>query len=422
MKIIGITTEYNPFHFGHQCQIQMLKKRYPDCLIVLAMSGNFVQRGEVAVLNKYQRASIALRHGADIVFELPVVFATASSSLFAWGAASLFHRLGCIDTITFGAENDDIECLDLIAGIIAEEPAEFGTTIRTEMKKGIPFPIARGIAIDHILGTVKSHGETLAPSTIIGQPNNILAIDYISSLKKLGSSIIPLPLPRVQFIPGKSDGEITSASRIRHDIFSLGCPSVLKYLPGDVYEALCIEAETNSGLMSNDRFSQIILYLIRALQADNLAEFADDFEGLYHRIIKYSLTSSSWSELVEKTQCGRYPKARIQRLLIRILLQLDNNFLKSAREYGTPYGRLLAIKNSRTKLLKELIFAKKDALPIIVKASQKHINKANLSEFGIKSLQADIRASNVFSLGYKNKCAAGCMDFERFRPIISGHE
>jgi predicted nucleotidyltransferase len=418
MKIIGITTEYNPFHSGHLSQIKMLRRRYPDCIIILAMSGNFVQRGEVAVLDKYQRASLAILYGADIVFELPVVFATASSSLFAWGAATLFHRLGCINILAFGAENNDIECLNLLAGIIAQEPLELGAKLRKEMKNGVPYPIARGIAMDQIVGAISSHGEIVTPSVIVGRPNNILAIDYLSSLKKLNSSMEPLPLPRLQFDSEKTNSEIVSASKIRAGIFNSGCASISQYVPSDVYKTLRLEAEEKGGVMQNDRFSQIILYLLRTLPPEKLSAYSDDSEGLVHRIIKQAQKSTTWTELVENSQCGRYPKARIQRLLIRTLLQIDNNFLENAREHGTQYGRLLAVKKSRTKLLKKISSNQRDTFPIIIKASHTYINKANLNEFGIQCLKADIRASNVFSLGYNNKHAFGCMDFERFRPII----
>lgn len=179
MKTIGIITEYNPFHNGHKYQIQELKKRTNADYVVIAMSGNFVQRGVPALCDKYSRARMALSCGADLVIELPVLWATASAELFAKGGVSLFSRMGVIDYLGFGAETDNLDLLKQIALVLSEEPTSYKDALSFYLKKGNNFPTARKLALCELFA---SDIHLSLKDELLNSPNNILAIEYLKAI------------------------------------------------------------------------------------------------------------------------------------------------------------------------------------------------------------------------------------------------
>ena len=175
MKIVGLITEYNPFHNGHEYHIQQAKKITGADYCIAVMSGNYVQRGAPAFLPKHLRADMALRSGCDLIIELPVCYATGSAEYFAKGAISILNNLGCVDFICFGSECGEYNKLEKIASLLAEEPEDFKSLLQNNLKSGKTFPLARQQALKDYL-----NDDSL--DCILEEPNNILGIEYIKAL------------------------------------------------------------------------------------------------------------------------------------------------------------------------------------------------------------------------------------------------
>lgn len=202
MKIVGLITEYNPFHNGHLYHIQKAKEISGADAAVVVMSGNYVQRGAPAIMPKHLRAEVALEAGVPVVMELPVCYASGSAEYFAAGAISLFEQLGCIDSICFGSECGDYKVLERIARVTADEPEEYKFSLQEALRKGISFPRARQMAL-------KAYLKDDSLDVILEQPNNILGIEYIKALYKKKSSIKTYTIKRM--VSGYHDEELTGS-------------------------------------------------------------------------------------------------------------------------------------------------------------------------------------------------------------------
>ena len=198
MKITGIIAEYNPFHNGHAYQIAKIKEETDNDYVIVAMSGDFVQRGEPTITDKYERARMALSCGADLVLELPALFACASAEYFARAGVALFTRMGCVDYLCFGAENADLSQLNKIAGILVDEPRSYQDALNIYLKEGKNFPAARILALKSYLSAESSDAalQTEQLTSLLSTPNNILGIEYLKALKTCGSQITPYPILR----------------------------------------------------------------------------------------------------------------------------------------------------------------------------------------------------------------------------------
>ena len=180
MKVVGLITEYNPFHNGHQFHIEQAKLITDADAVIVVMSGDFVQRGEPAIMPKHLRAEAALKCNADLVIELPFCYATESAEQFAIGAVSIFEKLGIVDSICFGSECGDIQSLTEIAQILSNESDEYKASLQKQLRTGDSFPVAREKAMKELFPD-KNYGQ------ILSEPNNILGIEYIKALLKLGA-------------------------------------------------------------------------------------------------------------------------------------------------------------------------------------------------------------------------------------------
>lgn len=202
MKVIGLIAEYNPFHNGHLYQINKIKEMYPDSIIIAVVSSSFTQRGDLSVLNKWEKTKIALNNNIDIVLELPFVYATQSSDIFAKGAVSILEKLN-IDTLVFGTERDNIEEIKKVADLQLNNK-EYDNLVKKYLKEGINYPTATNKAVQ------KLSGEK------IDSPNDLLALSYIKQIKKDNKNIDIINIKRTTSYHGKEiDNNITSATNIR---------------------------------------------------------------------------------------------------------------------------------------------------------------------------------------------------------------
>ena len=173
--ILGIVSEYNPFHNGHLHHLQKSKELTKTDFSVVVMSGNFVQRGDTSLVNKWVKTEMALEAGVDLVIELPTVYAISSAENFADGAVKILNSLGVVDFISFGSEIGEIAPLNDVANILYQEPKEFSSLITAQLKSGLSYPRAREIALSQFFGNSKRYSE------ILNNPNNILGIEYLKS-------------------------------------------------------------------------------------------------------------------------------------------------------------------------------------------------------------------------------------------------
>jgi predicted nucleotidyltransferase len=337
MKISGIICEYNPFHNGHLYHIKRTRANGATH-IVAVMSGNFVQRGDVAVMDKFERAKIAVKSGVDLVVEIPVAYSLATAEIYARGGVFLLNALGCVDEISFGSECGNLEML------IEAVRASVTCTKRPELKEliedGMSFPVALRVLVE------RNYGTEMA--ILFDGSNNLLAIEYIKALSFLGAQITPFTIPR-QGTPHDSTsipkGEFASAAFIRQGISSQSDFS--DFIPDETLQAL-LAATRSSSMATIDNLEKLILYKLRTSNSEKLKNIPDVGQGLENRIFE-ARTASSLKELFFTIKTKRYPMARIRRILLNTLLDIEKTDLVNP----PPFGRILAVNQRGCDILSE---------------------------------------------------------------------
>lgn len=320
MKVCGIVCEYNPFHNGHLYQINKLKTEYGFDAIVGIMSGNWVQRGDAAIFDKYVRAKAAIMNGMDLVIELPAIHAMQSAEIFAYNAVYILNSLGVIDYIAFGAETDKIEILERIAKLLVNEPESFKNIIRSEINKGIPYFAARSNAIGRIFNNDFKAAASL--------PNNILGIEYIKALIRQNSKIKPIALKRcgVEHDAMSVSDDTASATCIRNLLFNN--KPIARFVP-DSCKKLYKTAKNHS---ISQLDNAIISHFIKSTAA-NIKNTPDIAEGLENKIIKAAQNSKTVSELYDAVKSKRYAHSRIRRIVLNSFLEITKDDAKMPPVY-----------------------------------------------------------------------------------------
>lgn len=394
MSVLGIVAEYNPFHNGHKYHLDESKKLTGSQYSVCVMSGNFIQRGEPAIVDKFARARMALEAGIDLVIELPTVYALNTAELFSYGGIKILDSLGIVDNICFGSENGTIEELKTIADVLVDEPLEYKNILKKYLSLGLPFPSAREKAIEEYLG--EGHYKTL-----IGTSNNILGIEYLKALKKCNSNINPHLIKRKanDYNSKEITGDISSATSIRDNIFKTGnIESIKEQVPLSTYKILKENFDMQCGPISKEDFSKTIISIIRKLSVNELTNVFDVSEGLENKIKKSANNTSDIDNLISLIKSKRYTQTRIQRILFHILLGITKDFYKEAEIAGGPqYIRVLGFNENGRQLLNTA--KKKSTLPIITKVA--HFKNSDNSALS-KMLEYDIIATNLYNLAYNN--------------------
>ena len=385
MRVLGIVAEYNPFHNGHKYHLDESKKMSGADVSVAVMSGNFTQRGEPAVLSKWERARVAVDCGVDLVLELPFIYACNTAEFFAGGAIRILNGLSCVDVISFGSESGDALELSEAAGAISRETPEFKKSLRENIKGGASFPRARAEAVRHTIGSDAAE--------LITYPNNILATEYIRSLLASGSAIEPITVKRIGqgHSETKPDGHFSSASAIRNVMKSGGIDEVKGYLPDESYSRLK-QLNKDINEMINRMFILVAARIMTEREGD-LEELLSAGEGLGNKIKKVIREAKSMEDLITGVKSKRYTRTRIQRLITHALLGFTAKGFYSASENGRHYARVLAFNEKGAALLKRIKKAGAD-MPVLT-----NINKQAFA--GDKTdgiLRYDILASDLYNL------------------------
>lgn len=391
MKTIGIISEYNPFHNGHKYHIEQAKSQFGADSIVCIMSGSFVQRGEPAILDKWSRATMALYGGADLVVELPFVYACQPAEIFAFGAINTLNNLGIIDGICFGSELGEVSTLKQVAELLLNEPEDFSSLVKQYLKEGNTYPKSVSLAL------VKYYqGNNKADSSVWENPNNILGIEYIKSILQLNSSIVPYTIKR--FANNYNDEEITgaiaSATAVRRVLQDKGLTEALRSsLPEDSFNILHKDIFDGRGPVNLQGLSDILIYKLRTMTAEQIGEYISLKEGIEFRIKKAADQATNLEELLLGIKTKRYTRAFIQRLLCHILLGLKWEDSRAFKQLGTPtYARVLGFNEKGKQLLKAI--AEKSSYPIINKVAAFNTDDPVLN----KMFQYDLLASDIYNL------------------------
>lgn len=421
MKVVGLITEYNPFHNGHLYHIQKAKEISGADTVIVVMSGNYVQRGAPAIMPKDLRAFAALEAGVSVVFELPVAFACGSAEYFAEGAIALLNALGCVDAVCFGSECGDINALGKIAQTLADEPEEYSALLRNSLRSGQSYPRARQAAL-------KAYFQDETLGAILEQPNNILGIEYMKALYKKNSAIRCYTVRRM--ISGYHDEKLlpalSSAAAIRkalaygEDFSQLtrqnlsdetAPPEILLRLKDQVPHS-CLQMlkeyfHTRYPIYAND-FSLLLKYRLLSETRETLTDYADISADLANRIINRAGEFLSFSQFCSLLKTRELTHARISRCLMHIILRITTADLNAYREDGyCQYARILGFRKDSADILS--LLKRSSKVPLITRAAQEGI----LSGTGLTMLHQDIFASDLYESIITDKFKT---------PFISEHQ
>lgn len=401
MKIVGLITEYNPFHNGHLYHLQKSKEATGAQYTIVVMSGNYVQRGEPAIVDKWTRTKMALICGADLVIELPVVYATASAEFFAFGAVSILHNSGIVDSICFGSEHGDLMLLSQIANLLYDESEDFQKNLKIFLSQGFPFPTARTKALFSLLSqnnSLKKSEDEL--KEFLTSPNNILGIEYIKALKNLGSSIKPYTIQRkgASYHSKDIESSIASATAIRNAFKNESVHDLSQAMPKECFDLFMRTVDSGTAPIYFDDFSPDLQYILRTTTQENLRSIREISEGLENRIIEYASGNFLISELTKAVKTKRYTLTRIQRALMNVILQISSKDFWTFQNNGGPqYIRILGFRESARPLLKKL--KQRSSLPVVSNFKKSYYKLDGLPK---KMLEIESMATDLYRLHTPN--------------------
>ncbi len=337
----GIICEYNPFHKGHLYHIQTTLSHTANAPIICVMSGHYVQRGEPALFDKWARTHAALSAGAALVLELPTYYSTATAEWFAFGALSLLHHTGLVQTISFGIENpDELPSLQAAVSHLYPESSQYRRLLRSFLAEGVGFAHARSAAL-----------ETLTHQPLsLKAPNTILVLEYLKALKKLDWHPSLLPIRRIS--AGYHDPSLNpaypSASALRRQ--AAKGTDIAPYLPD-----CCLDTLPSDYVFPSDLFSALP-YRLCFHTPDTLREIDEITEGLENRILAAARCYPDYEALLSLLKTKRYPTSRLRRILLNILLDIKQTE-KAALHFndGPAYIRVLGFRRDQQAVLSQLI-------------------------------------------------------------------
>ena len=390
MLIAGIIAEYNPFHNGHALHISATKQLGVDAVIAV-MSSDFVQRGEPAVLSKFERARAAIVGGADLVVELPVIWSTGNAQSFAMGAVSLLKAMGCVDYLSFGSECGNVSLIESVESALRCDNVT--ASIKKGLKSGISFAKARENAVRLL------YGDDYCD--VLRNANDTLAVEYIAAIGALGSTIAPLAIKRYganHDAPG-SNGNVASSSLIRTLLPSDGWE---RYVPTGSAEIIRREIENNAAPVDYKKLENSVLLTLRRMNAFDISQLPDISEGLENRVYSAARQAATLDEFYSLAKTKRYTHARIRRIALHALLGITADAQRSL----PPYVRVLAAGNRGGEVLKKLKIT--CSLPVVTRWS----DIKGCSAFAREVFDFECSATDIFSLAMPTPAPCGA-DFKK---------
>ncbi|MDO5135041.1 MAG: nucleotidyltransferase family protein [Eubacteriales bacterium] len=420
IKTVGVIAEYNPFHNGHALQLEHIRKELQGDHIVVAMSGDFVQRGAPALFPKHVRARMALLQGADLVLELPIASATASAEAFAMGGVSLLDGLGVVDALCFGSECGDVAILNGLAKVLLEEPGDFSTSLSEALKSGMTYPAARCRALLSCLDSPCLEKEALsalpkgqdALCRLLSSPNNILGLEYCKAILRQKSSIHPVTLRRRG--GGYHDRQLSSeapssATAIRRILSAEAPQKALSLLQGQLpsrITPLFQKAVLSGAFLTTRELEPLFVYALLKETPETLCRYLDVSPELARRIFANRFSFGNFSHFTQLLKTKELTQTRIQRALIHLLLGIQS------APSSVPYARILGFRKSSAPLLKEI--KKRGTIPLLTKpANARRI----LSEDALPLFEETAFASNLYqSLLSQKTGQAFCHEYRQ--PVV----
>ena len=414
-KVLGVIAEYNPFHNGHLYHLQKSKELTNADYTIAIISGNFTQRGSTSVIDKWAKTQMSLNNGIDLVIELPVLYSISSAENFADGAIKILSSLGIVDYLSFGSETSDIHLLNDISNILCDEPKDFKIALSEELKSGLSFPKARENALikwfqlkDNISSSkLKNNNSTIRD--ILSSPNNILGIEYLKALHKYNSSIKPVCISRYEadYNSTTITNNIASATAIRNLILSKDYNTIKNLIPTSSYSTLTNCLNEGHIVPSLSCFEKEIIYVLRKMDIEEIANLPDVSEGLEYTIKKATNSCNTLSELINLVKSKRYTSTRIQRILLYALLGITKDDMEMSKNV-LPYVRVLGFNENGKFLLSE-ISAKNPDIALIT--SVKKFVDSNSDKVLLNMFDKDVFATDVYSIGFEKKSSAN-LDFK----------
>ena len=425
MRVSSIISEYNPFHEGHKYHMKNAKKITNSDYTIVIMSGDYTQRGTPAIIDKYARTKQALLNGADLVLELPVCFATASAEGFAFGAVSILDKLGMVDSLIFGSECGDIDCIKNVADFLMNEPTEYKERLQFFLKQGLSFPKARANVLSEIFPDMDEN--------FLSSSNNILGIEYCRALKRFNSSIVPMTITRKDNLYNDEKlaetGKLSSATAIRKVLLEKELPCTTDAHPdlpsasiNFPYDRLGCHMPENSldilkenwGISApvcNNDFSLLLKYKLLLETRETLVQYLDITTDLADRIYNNLNLYKDFDSFCDLLKTKEMTHTRISRSLLHVLLDMkkdeyelykkgsfDKEYIwdeaiedsKINHNYG-QYARILGFRKEASPLLHEI--KKTSSIPLISKLSD---SVKELDGVALSMLEKDIQAAHIY--------------------------
>lgn len=383
MRVAGIIAEYNPLHNGHVYHLQQTRQSAACDYIMVVMSGDYVQRGEPAITDKFVRAQWALEAGADLVLELPVACAIASAERFAAGGVRVLAGTGVLDALCFGSETPDIHGLEQAAMALAQEPPAFRQALREQLASGKSYPRARYDALE-------ACGAPSALLEALRSPNSILGMEYIRFLKQYTPDAQPVAIHRKG--SGYNDatlaGEFPSATAIREALFR-GDTQALDGMPMYIAGRFGLGGMRPVGLQDAEL---LMLYALRRMSAEDIAEIPDVQEGFENVLYRAARQSANMEELFAQLKSKRYTMARCKRIAMCAMLGITKNLSKSVMAEDALYLRVLGFRRGARPLLSAI--AHKRSLPLLIRRA----DIAACPPAAQDQIDLDLRAHDIYAL------------------------
>ncbi len=358
MKICAIICEYNPFHFGHLYHIQKAKELSGCDAVLCILSGNFTQRAEPTIADKYVRASMALSGGADIVVQMPTAYACSSAEIYALAGVKIANSFKNVTHLAFGCESKNFELLKELARYLADEPEEYKTTLKSYLDQGYSMVLSRQKTIEQLVKEEKVSFTSITDAIdALQKPNNILAIEYLKALIKTDSKIEPVFVQREcsEYHSEDINGKDTSATAIRSRLLKTNkVRSVKRLMPKSSYKLLK-EYVSDFGLPDHELFNDLCMFVLKTANAEKIKNIYDVNEGLENRFIDCVKDKKILNEVLLEVKSKRYTYTRLKRIVLRLLLSIDKETIEKIYKIDKfPYIKVLGFNGENQDLLAEI--------------------------------------------------------------------